>query len=147
MKVVLASALSGMVFGFGLAMSGMTDVSKVIGFLDLFGTLNGAWDPTLALVMGGGLLVSLPFFQFGVGKLSAPVFDDMFRLPTRNDIDIRLIAGASCFGLGWGLSGLCPGPVFASLAYLNPDVLWFGVAMLSGMFAVDISDRFLSDAD
>ena len=76
----LAASLScGALFGFGLALSGMTDVSKVIGFLDLF----GAWDPTLAFVMGGGLAITLPFFQFGIGKMQAPLFDEVFRLPTQ----------------------------------------------------------------
>lgn len=128
-----ASLLCGTLFGFGLALSGMTDVSKVIGFLDLF----GAWDPTLAFVMGGGLAVTMPFFQFGIGKMQAPVFGDAFRLPTRADIDPQLISGAACFGIGWGLVGLCPGPAIASLAYLNVDIFYFGVAMTLGMFVAD----------
>jgi uncharacterized membrane protein YedE/YeeE len=121
----------GTLFGVGLAMSGMTDVAKVIGFLDI----TGHWDPTLAFVMGGGLLVSLPFFQLGLGKLSHPLFSDTFRVPTRNDIDLPLIAGAILFGVGWGLVGFCPGPAIASLGYLNPDILYFTLAMIAGMFA------------
>lgn len=139
MKLLMA-LLSGMLFGFGLALSGMTDVANVIGFLDLFGD----WNPTLAFVMVGGILVSLPFFQFGLGKITAPLFADVFRLPTKTGIDVRLIGGAMLFGIGWGLVGLCPGPAIASLAYLNIDVLYFGVAMIIGMFVTHIVDRSLT---
>ena len=135
----LMGLLCGALFGFGLALSGMTDISKVIGFLGLLGN----WDPTLAFVMGGGILVSLPFFQFGLGKIKAPLFTDVFRLPTKTDIDGRLIGGALLFGIGWGLVGLCPGPAIASLAYLNIDILYFGVAMLAGMFVADFVDCLL----
>jgi uncharacterized membrane protein YedE/YeeE len=141
MKLIAALAC-GMLFGLGLSMSGMTDVTKVIGFLDLFGN----WDPTLAFVMGGGLLISLPFFQFGLGKLNTPVLADVFRLPTRSDIDAKLIVGASLFGIGWGLVGLCPGPVLASFAYLNPDIVYFALAMFAGMFAADFIDKLLTSA-
>ena len=139
MKLLMA-LLSGMLFGFGLALSGMTDIANVIGFLDLFGD----WNPTLAFVMVGGILVSLPFFQFGLRKITAPLFADVFRLPTKTDIDVRLIGGAMLFGIGWGLVGLCPGPAIASLAYLNIDVLYFGVAMIIGMFVTHIVDRSLT---
>ncbi len=139
MKLLMA-LLCGMLFGFGLALSGMTDIANVIGFLDLFGD----WNPTLAIVMVGGILVSLPFFQFGLEKIKAPLFADVFRLPTRTDIDGRLIGGAALFGIGWGLVGLCPGPAIASLAYLNIDILYFGVAMMAGMFVTDFLDRLLT---
>ena len=139
MKLLMA-LLCGTLFGFGLALSGMTDIANVIGFLDLFGN----WNPTLAFVMVSGILVSLPFFQFGLGKIKAPLFADVFRLPTKTDIDGRLICGAALFGIGWGLVGLCPGPAIASLAYLNIDVLYFGVAMIIGMFVTDIVDRSLT---
>lgn len=129
----LIALVCGTLFGFGLALSGMTDPEKVIGFLDLFGD----WDPTLAFVMGGALMISLPFFQFGLARLGSPMFEDVFRLPTRNDIDWRLISGAASFGIGWGLVGLCPGPAIASLAYLNPDIPIFAAAMVAGMFAAD----------
>ena len=139
MKLLMA-LLCGMLFGFGLALSGMTDINNVIGFLDLFGD----WNPMLAFVMVGGILVSLPFFQFGLGKIKAPLFADVFRLPTRTDIDGRLIGGAASFGIGWGLVGLCPGPAIGSLAYLDIDILYFGVAMLAGMFVTDFVDRSLT---
>jgi len=139
MKLLMA-LLCGMLFGFGLALSGMTDINNVIGFLDLFGD----WNPMLAFVMVGGILVSLPFFQFGLGKIKAPLFANVFRLPTKTDIDGRLIGGAALFGIGWGLVGLCPGPAIASLAYLNIDILYFGVAMMAGMFVTDFLDRLLT---
>ena len=135
--ILLTALICGALFGAGLAFSGMTDVSRVIGFLDI----TGEWDPTLAFVMGGGLLISLPFFQVGLGRLRAPFFSDIFRLPTSRDIDGRLLAGAALFGIGWGLVGLCPGPAIASLAYLNPDLLWFALAMIAGMAAVELVDR------
>ena len=140
MKLLMA-LLCGILFGFGLALSGMTDIANVIGFLDLFGD----WNPALAFVMVGGILVSLPFFQFGLGKIKEPLFASSFRLPTKNDIDARLISGAALFGIGWGLVGLCPGPAIASLAYLNIDILYFGVAMLAGMFVVDFIDGLLTE--
>ncbi|MFT7220920.1 MAG: putative membrane protein YedE/YeeE [Candidatus Azotimanducaceae bacterium] len=136
MNLIVALAC-GCLFGFGLSLSGMTDVERVTGFLDL----AGDWDPTLAFVMGGGLLISLPFFQFGLKRFASPLLATEFRLPNRQDIDFRLLAGAMCFGIGWGLVGLCPGPAIASLAYMNPDIAWFGLAMLLGMLAVEIIDK------
>lgn len=133
----VTSLFCGVMFGFGLALSGMTDVAKVIGFLDVFGD----WDPTLMFVMGGGLLVSLPFFQLGITRLKGPTFAESFRLPTRSDIDTRLVTGALLFGVGWGLVGLCPGPAWASLAYLRIEVVYFVVAMLAGMLVADVIER------
>ena len=143
MKALLASLLCGILFGFGLAVSGMTDVTIVISFLDLFGD----WDPTLMFVMGGGLMVSLPFFQFGIGKLQKPILDDLFRLPTRKDLDLKLVGGATLFGIGWGLVGLCPGPAIASLAYLNVDILYFMLAMFAGMLIADFGERSIKTAE
>ena len=136
MKDYLAPLFCGTLFGIGLAMSGMTDVTKVIGFLDVFGN----WDPTLAFVMGGGLLVTVPFFQFGLGRLQAPLFAVEFKLPGRADLDIRLFVGAMIFGIGWGIVGLCPGPAIAAIAHLNPDLLYFLFAMFAGMFLADIAE-------
>ena len=135
--ILIAALACGALFGAGLALSGMTDVARVIGFLDL----AGDWDPTLMFVMGGGLLVSLPLFQLILKRLGSPVFSDVFRLPGRTDIDARLLGGVAMFGIGWGMVGLCPGPAVASLAYLNADILWFGAAMVAGMFAVDLLDN------
>jgi uncharacterized membrane protein YedE/YeeE len=108
----------------------MTDPARVIAFLDI----TGNWDPTLAFVMGGGLLVTLPVFQLGLGALNKPLFDTEFHLPNRTSLDFKLISGATLFGIGWGLVGLCPGPAIGSLAYLNIDILYFVAAMCAGMF-------------
>ena len=136
---LLAAFGCGILFGVGLAMSGMTDTERVIGFFDVFGN----WDPSLAFVMGGGLLISLPFFQLLQPKLKGPVFGDVFRVPDRTDIDGRLIGGAALFGIGWGLAGLCPGPAVAALAHLDVDIIWATLAMMAGMLAADQIDRLL----
>lgn len=140
---LLSALLCGTLFGVGLALSGMTDPAKAIGFLDLFGD----WDPTLGFVMAGALMISLPFFQLGLGRFEGPMFGDVFRIPDRTDIDPQLITGAALFGTGWGLVGLCPGPVISSFAYLNEDVVFFGIAMIAGMFIADVvAQRLASKA-
>ncbi|GAC1619980.1 MAG: YeeE/YedE family protein [Nevskia sp.] len=129
----LVALLAGAVFGFGLSLSGMTDPAKVLGFLDL----AGAWQPTLAFVMGGGLLVTLPAFALIRRRRAAPVFEGMFHLPTRQDLDARLLLGATAFGIGWGIAGYCPGPAVASLASGSPVIVAFCVAMALGMALAD----------
>lgn len=121
--------LSGLLFGLGLTVSGMINPAKVIGFLDL----AGDWDPSLALVMGTALLVSLPGFQW-ILKRERPLFETKFFLPGKSDIDAPLIKGAVLFGIGWGLAGLCPGPALAAAASMNSSVLLFLGAMIAGMF-------------
>ena len=120
--------LSGLLFGLGLVVSGMVNPAKVVGFLDL----SGNWDPSLILVMGGGLLITVPAFHI-ILKNSQPLFEPNFFLPTLDVIDSKLIIGAILFGLGWGIAGFCPGPAMAALVSLNPTVLLFVVAMLVGM--------------
>lgn len=120
--------ISGLLFGYGLALSGMLSPSKVVGFLDL----TGNWDPSLAFVMGGGLMVTVIAFKFML-KQPHPIFGDKFHLPTSNDIDKRLIIGSGLFGLGWAIGGLCPGPAISSLAYASPKIAVFGVAMVIGI--------------
>lgn len=120
--------LVGLLFGAGLALSGMTDTQKVIGFLDLFGD----WDITLMFVMGGGLLVTVPVYQIYKNK-SRPLFDTQFHLPGTSLIDKRLLGGAVLFGIGWGLFGYCPGPAISSIAYGHETTLYFVVSMLIGM--------------
>ncbi len=115
-------------FGLGLTISGMVDPQKVIGFLDI----AGAWDPTLALVMGGALLVAIPTFRL-IFKRSQPVLEDEFKLPTKKELDASLLGGAAIFGVGWGLSGLCPGPSITALASGLLPVFAFVMAMLAGM--------------
>jgi uncharacterized membrane protein YedE/YeeE len=124
---VLSAALAGVVFGIGLALAQMTDPLKVLGFLDL----AGAWDASLLFVLGGAVLVAAAGFRF-VFRRTAPRFGDRFHLSTRTAIDRPLLIGSTLFGLGWGLAGYCPGPALASLAWGNPEALWFVPAMLAG---------------
>lgn len=126
MRRLLASFTAGGLFGAGLLVSQMTNPDKVLSFLDILGD----WDPSLAFVMGAALLVTLIGYRF-VLRRSTPLFEGRFRLPTRTDIDGRLIGGAALFGAGWGLAGLCPGPAMASLSFGGLSVIVFVVAMLA----------------
>jgi uncharacterized protein len=122
---------AGALFAVGLAIAGMTQPGKVLGFLDLF----GAWDPTLMFVMVGAIAVHAPIYWLLVRRRPAPPFATAFSLPTRRDVDRRLIVGALLFGIGWGIAGFCPGPALASLGKLSPTVLVFVAAMVGGMLA------------
>jgi uncharacterized protein len=122
-----AALLAGGVFGFGLALAGMIDPLKVLGFLDLYGD----WDASLLLVLGGAVSIAAISFRL-VLRRSAPVLDERFHLPPARSVDAALVGGAAIFGVGWGLGGYCPGPAIASLAYANPEALWFVPAMLLG---------------
>ena len=127
----------GLLFGVGLILSGMTDPGKVIGFLDLF----GAWDPSLALVMGGAILVGL--FAFAIAKKRTTTFlGGALVLPGSRDIDRRLVAGGLLFGAGWGLAGFCPGPAIVSLGSGQPKAAVFVAAMLAGMLVFELSERW-----
>ncbi len=132
MKVIFA-LISGMLFGLGLAVSGMTDRQKVLNFLDLF----GAWDPSLAFVMGAALLVSVPAYFF-ILKRAKPTCDTQFHTPTTCVIDLPLILGGIFFGVGWGLYGYCPGPALTSLIYGQQSSVMFVLAMLAGMVLATI---------
>lgn len=126
----------GLLFGWGLLLSGMTDPGKVQGFLDLF----GAWDPSLALVMGGAILVGV--FAFALAKKRTTTFlGDALHLPASRDIDKRLIAGSLLFGTGWGLAGFCPGPAIVSLGAGQPKAVVFVLAMLAGMLLFELSEQ------
>ena len=127
---------AGLLFGAGLTISGMTDPQRVRGFLDLF----GHWDPTLAFVMGGAVLVMAVAWRLR-RRMGHPLFAEKFALPDRSDLDARLILGSALFGVGWGLAGLCPGPAIASLALAPAAVLPFVVAMLAGMAIHRLSTR------
>jgi uncharacterized membrane protein YedE/YeeE len=134
----IAEFVVGLLFGLGLMLSGMTDPGKVIGFLDLFGT----WDPSLALVMGGAIMVG--FFAFTVAKKRTSSFlGGALRLPTNTDMDKKLVIGSLLFGAGWGLAGFCPGPALVSMADGQPKALVFVVAMLVGMLGFELMDRFV----
>ncbi|BDW81288.1 membrane protein [Erythrobacter sp. Dej080120_24] len=127
MNRVIVPALSGIVFGAGLALGGMTDPARVRGFLDLF----GAWDPTLAFVMGGAVLVMVVAWQVQ-SRMMRPLFAEGFSLPDRSDLTPRLIGGSALFGIGWGIAGLCPGPGFAALVIDPASAAIFVVAMFAG---------------
>ena len=136
MKHRISEFMVGLLFGIGLILSGMTDPGKVIGFLDL----SGAWDPSLALVMGGAILVGV--FAFALAKKRTTTFlGGALQLPSSNDIDKRLLAGSLLFGAGWGLAGFCPGPAIVSLGSGQPKAAVFVLAMLVGMALFEWSER------
>jgi uncharacterized membrane protein YedE/YeeE len=132
----LIAFISGLIFGVGLIVSGMTNPAKVIGFLDL----AGAWDMSLAFVMGGAILVGFIAFRMAAKRPEALLGDAMC-LPVATRIDRRLIGGALVFGVGWGLAGYCPGPAVASLLSGSGKPVIFVVAMLAGMAIFEIQDR------
>jgi uncharacterized protein len=129
MKASLTSFVSGIVFALGLGISGMTRPIKVIGFLDFF----GSWDPSLAFVMIGAIGVYFLAYRWSL-KLTSPVLAAKFSLPTRSDLDWRLVTGAAIFGAGWGLGGFCPGPAIVSLASGAAPVMVFVAAMAFGIY-------------
>ena len=129
MKALLTSFASGLVFALGLGISGMTRPIKVIGFLDFF----GAWDASLAFVMAGAIAVYFVAYRIRA-TMPAPLLAPKFAIPTRNDLDVKLILGAAVFGAGWGLGGFCPGPALTSLASGAMPVFVFVVAMGLGMY-------------
>ncbi|HEY1042938.1 MAG TPA: YeeE/YedE family protein [Telluria sp.] len=133
---IITSLLTGLLFGIGLIVSGMTDPSKVIGFLDL----AGLWDPSLALVMGGAIAVGVIAFQVA-RKRKTSLLGDPMRLPTATQVDRRLVVGGLAFGVGWGLAGYCPGPALASLATGAIQPVIFTVAMVAGMAIFELAER------
>ena len=135
---VLSAFAAGLVFGVGLILSGMTDPGKVIGFLDVAGN----WDPSLAFVMGGAILVGV--FAFTVARRRARSFlGHALYLPTRRDLDARLIGGSIVFGIGWGLAGFCPGPALVAFGAGVDQAAVFVAAMLGGMFLYDAAERLV----
>jgi uncharacterized protein len=132
----LASFLCGLIFGSGLMISGMTQPAKVLGFLDIF----GRWDPTLAFVMAGALVVSSLGYALA-RRQTRPVISVQHFWPQRTDINPPLIIGSVLFGVGWGLVGLCPGPALENLASLSPRVFVFVLAMIAGMSVLDLRQR------
>lgn len=126
-KAVAASFGCGLVFGLGLMISGMTDTTRVLGFLDVL----GVWDPTLGFVMIGALAVAAAGYRYAAKR--KPLFARDKSIPSQKAIDTPLIAGAAIFGAGWGLVGLCPGPAITTLATLSPQVVLFVIAMALGM--------------
>ena len=145
LKIWLAGLAAGGLFGAGLVVSGMTQPAVVLGFLNLGGVFDparfGAWNPALAFVMFSAVLVSLLAFAITPRAGKKPWLALRFELPTRRDIDRRLVLGASLFGIGWGLVGYCPGPAFAGLLSNGQDGLTFFAALITGIW---LTRRFLS---
>ena len=136
MKANLAAFGAGSLFAVGLAISGMTKPSKVTGFLDV----AGPWDPSLALVMAGAVAVTFIAYRL-IRRRASPIFDVKFHIPTRKDIDRRLILGAALFGVGWGLGGLCPGPgLVAGAGGVTPAIVFVG-GMTIGMLLEHVVAR------
>ena len=135
MNSMLISFVSGVVFAVGLGIGGMTQPAKVIGFLDFAGN----WDPSLAFVMIGAIAVHSILYRV-IRKRPSPLFSQVFSLPTRTDIDLRLVGGAMIFGLGWSIAGFCPGPALTSLASGNLSLVIFTVAMIAGMLLYKFVD-------
>jgi hypothetical protein len=136
-KLTHGSALiAGVMFGVGLGYAQMIDPQRVLGFLDL----TGRWDPTLAFVMGGAVMVTLISFRW-VLRRPQPVLDSKFYLPTSQHIDRPLVIGAAVFGVGWGIGGYCPGPAISALGLGSPNPAVFVLAMVAG----SLTYRWLSD--
>lgn len=127
MRLILGFA-SGLLFGLGLILAGMSDPAKVLNFLDIFGT----FDPSLAFVMGGAAITTFIGYRL-VWMRKKPLLLAEFQIPTRQDIDGELLTGAALFGVGWGIGGFCPGPAWTALPLMTPGILAFLPAMLAGM--------------
>ena len=138
---LIVSLLSGLLFGFGLALAQMTNPLKVLGFLDM----TGNWDPSLLFVLGGAVGVTVVSFHF-ILRRSAPLFEPSFHLSSKKNIDRSLVVGAALFGIGWGISGYCPGPAITLLAVNNRETILFLPAIVAGillhrLFASKIGQR------
>ena len=130
---LLTAAAIGLLFGIGLYVSQMVDPLKVLRFLDFTAIPTGGWDPSLAFVMGGGLIVMIAAVQYGK-RIGKPLFDTGFHQPEYTRIDLPLVGGATLFGIGWGMSGICPGPAISLIAF-QPDGIWlFLAAIFAGSY-------------
>src|SRR6266513_1081178 len=132
----LSSFVAGLVFGFGILVSGLVNPAKVLGFLDV----AGAWDPSLALVMVGAIAVGAVAFAVA-GRLTATLLGTPMALPTGRGIDRKLVLGSLAFGVGWGLAGFCPGPALVALGAAKVKALAFVAAMLAGMLIFEVAER------
>jgi uncharacterized protein len=130
----------GLIFGLGLLISGMSDPAKVLNFLDLAGIGSGTWDPSLAFVMAGAVAVTFAGFNW-VLRQPRPLFAEKFYLPTKQELDIRIVSGPAIFGVGWGLAGFCPGPALTALGFGSAAAVIFVAAMIVGMLLA----RWLAD--
>ncbi|WP_295809878.1 DUF6691 family protein [uncultured Nitratireductor sp.] len=129
MKQLLSALCAGLLFGTGIALSGMINPAKVLNFFDIAGT----WDPSLAFVMGGGLAVAALGYRLLFGVREKPLLAERFQLPTRNDLDPQLIGGAAVFGIGWGIAGFCPGAAIPALGLGYADTLVFLASLIAGI--------------
>jgi uncharacterized protein len=129
---IVAQFLTGLVFGLGLVISGMSDPAKVLNFLDVAAIPTGGWDASLIFVMGGAVIVTFVGYWL-VWARGRPIFDGTFHLPRATQLDVPVVAGPAIFGVGWGLSGFCPGPAFTALGTGEPMAVLFVVSMLAGM--------------
>ncbi len=123
----------GLVFGVGILLSGMADPAKVLNFFDIFGT----WDPSLIFVMGGALIVTGIGYRL-VFRMPAPVLSTVFHVPTRKDIDMKLVGGSAIFGIGWGLSGFCPGGLVPAMGLGVYEPILTAAAILAGMITLRV---------
>lgn len=139
MKAFVAALMAGLLFGLGLGVAGMTQADKVINFLDL----TDKWDPSLALVMVGGIGAHLIVYRL-ILRRSSPIFGSSFGIPTRVDIDPRLVGGAALFGVGWGLGGYCPGPGLVSIGSLGVNAVAFVAMLTVGMVGFNLVEAQLS---
>ena len=137
MPKVIATFLIGCIFGLGIAISGMANPAKVANFFDI----AGSWDPSLIFVMAGALAVTAIGYRVLFSRVDRPVFDTAFHLPTRTGIDARLIAGASTFGVGWGIAGFCPGGAIPALGLGDVSAYAFVAAMVAGIVIARTLDR------
>ncbi|WP_031435218.1 DUF6691 family protein [Methylomarinum vadi] len=135
MSKIIIALLCGVIFGLGLSLSQMVNPNKVLAFLDI----SGNWDPSLAFVMMGALAVALPAFRF-IQKRRQPVFEDGFHVTHKTAIDKPLLSGAAIFGIGWGMSGYCPGPAVTSLGFGSME----GLVMVAGIYAGFFAERFFA---
>lgn len=135
-RYVLAALVSGAIFGLGLAMSGMTDPLRVLGFLDLFGD----FDPALLFVLGGAVVTTGVLFRLVLVR-ARPVLASTFYVTPLRHLDRRLLGGAAIFGVGWGIAGYCPGPALTGIGIASAEALWFVPAMLGGMALSYVLER------
>ena len=137
---MLSTYLIGLIFGVGISISGMANPAKVLNFFDVAGT----WDPSLIFVMGGALIVTFIGYRF-VLKRPAPFFEGRFELPTSRDLDARLLGGSAFFGIGWGISGFCPGGALPALGTGRTEVFIFVAALLAGIYAAKMIQTALAN--
>ncbi|MGC1503423.1 MAG: DUF6691 family protein [Sulfitobacter sp.] len=137
---LIISYFIGLVFGLGISISGMANPAKVLNFFDIAGT----WDPSLAFVMGGALIVTFIGYRV-VLKRPAPMLSQTFQLPTRRDLDLPLIGGAALFGVGWGIAGFCPGGALPALGTGRTEVFLFVAALVAGIFVAKLLQRAMAN--